>query len=151
MEGEHGVKSPEIALQLYNDLPRKEAPEDYAVFMPLDQVDSEKYKPVLVIFFVNMDQLSGLIMLSKFDTSNYAKLAFGSNCTSFILEPLLDLNKGEPPRAVVGSLTECVTRRWVPKDVATITVGYERLFDLYDNIDESFLNTPQWKVVEDRT
>jgi uncharacterized protein (DUF169 family) len=151
MDGEHGVKTPEIAMQLYEDLPRKEAPADYAVFMPLDQVDSEKYKPVLVIFFVNMDQLSGLIMLSKYDTSNYAKLAFGSNCTSFILEPLLELDKGDPPRAVVGSLTECVTRRYVPKDIATITIGYKRLFDLYENIDESFLKTSQWKVVEDRT
>ena len=150
MEGERGVKTPEIALQLYDDLQRKEAPTECAVFMPLEQVNMEKYKPLLVIFFVNMDQLSGLIMLSNYDTSNYAKLAFGSNCTSFILEPLLELEKGDPPRAVVGSLSECVSRRFVKKDEATFTIGYERLLDLYGNIDESFLKTSIWKIVENR-
>lgn len=150
MEGERGVKTPEICLQLFEDLQHKEAQTESAVFMPLDQVDMEKYKPLLVIFFANMDQLSGLIMLSNYDTSNYAKLAFGSNCTSFILEPLLELERGNPPRAVVGSLTECNSRRFVKKDEATFTIGYERLFDLYENIDESFLKTSQWKTVENR-
>ena len=89
-------------------------------------------------------------MLSNYDTSNYAKLAFGSNCTSFILEPLLELEKGDPPRAVVGSLSECVSRRFVKKDEATFTIGYERLLDLYKNIDESFLKTSLWKIVENR-
>ena len=151
MEGEKTVKTPEISLALLEKLTDPEAPAEYAVFMPLDQVNTEIYQPLLVIFFVNMDQLSGLIMLSHFDTNNHAKLAFGSNCTSFVWEPLLELKKGDPPRAVVGCLTECVTRRFVRKDEATFTVGYERLVEMYDNIDESFLQTDLWKIVRDRT
>ncbi|MFX1374753.1 MAG: DUF169 domain-containing protein [Promethearchaeota archaeon] len=149
-EGERFTKTPELAKELMNDIPFKPAPSDYAVFMPLDQLGDDNDSALLVIFFVNVDQLTGLIQLSNYDTTNKARLGLGSDCQTIIREPLIELDKDEAPRAVVGMLSDITGRRFIKTDEATFTVSYKKLKEMYHNIDESFLSLNPWKLLQRR-
>ncbi len=151
IEGERFKKTPEIARELYGNIPYRKSPAKYAVFMPLDKVNNEIYKPSLVIFFVNMDQLSGLIQLTHYDlTNNRTVIGYGSGCSSIVTEPLDELEKSETPRAVVGMLTDILSRGHIKRDEATFTVGYKRLLQLYENIEGSFIELEAWKKIQNR-
>ncbi|GAG14820.1 unnamed protein product, partial [marine sediment metagenome] len=102
LEGERIVRSPQLVKNLYDIIPFKKNPAMYAVFMPLDLVNPEIYTPLLVIFFVKMDQLAGLIQLANFDTSNRTILGISSGCGTIVTEPLAELEKNEAPRPVIG-------------------------------------------------
>jgi uncharacterized protein (DUF169 family) len=150
-EGERYKKTPEMAREFYGTIPFKKNSAKYAVFMPLDKVNNEVYKPSLVIFFVNMDQLSGLIQLTHYDlTDNKTIIGYGSGCSHIITEPLAELEKSETPRAVVGMLTDIVSRRHIKRDEATFTIGYNRLLELYNNLKGSFIELEAWKNIQNR-
>ena len=150
LEGERIVKTPQLAKEFYDIIPFKKSPAPYAVFMPLNLVNLEIYKPLLVIFFVNMDQLAGLTQLANFDTSNRAILGFGSGCSTIITEPLAELERNGIPKPVIGILTDIIARSHIKADETSFTIGYNRLFQLYENIDESFLKIESWKRIYDR-
>ncbi|MFX1453042.1 MAG: DUF169 domain-containing protein, partial [Promethearchaeota archaeon] len=150
MEGERFVKTPELAKDLLDSIPFRESEAQFAVFMPLNQIDSDVYKPLLVIFFVSLDQLTGLTQLSNFDTNNKARLGVGSNCQTIISEPLLELENGNPPHAIIGCLSDTTTRKHIKLDEGTFTVGYDRLLEMVENIDKSFLELTPWKTIYER-
>ncbi|MFX1499626.1 MAG: DUF169 domain-containing protein [Promethearchaeota archaeon] len=150
MEGERFVKTPKLAKDLLDSIPFRKSTAEFAVFIPLNQVDSEVYKPLLVIFFINLDQLTGLTQLSNFDTINKARMGVGSNCQTIIAEPLLELENGNPPRAIIGCLSDTTTRKYLKLDEATITVSYDRLLEMDENIDKCFLELNPWKTIYDR-
>jgi len=150
MEGEKFFKTPEFGKALYDKIPFKKSPADYAVFMPLDKVSSE-YKPQLVIFYIKMDQLAGLIQLANYDViENRTALGIGSSCSTIITEPLAELDKEGIPRAIVGMLTDLLSRSHIKSDEASFTVGYERLIQLYENMEGSFLELKSWKKIQSR-
>ncbi|MFX1450742.1 MAG: DUF169 domain-containing protein [Promethearchaeota archaeon] len=150
-EGERFKKTPEIAGNFYDRIPFKKHPAKYAVFMPLKEVNPEVYKPLLVIFFINMDQLAGLLQLAHYDlTDNRTIVGFGSGCSSIITEPLAELERDKTPRAVVGMLTDILARGHIKRDEATFTIGYNRLLELYNNIEGSFLELKAWKKIQNR-
>jgi len=150
LEGERFFKTPKHGKALYDKIPWRKSPADYAVFMPLNKVDS-KYDPQLVIFFVKMDQLAGLIQLANYDVfDSRTILAIGSSCSTIITEPLAELEKNETPRAVIGMLTDVLSRNHIKTDEASFTIGYRRLIQLYNNIDESFLSLEPWKKIQKR-
>lgn len=144
VEGERFIKTPQMAKLFFESIPFNKSPAKYAVFMPLDQVDLEIYKPLIVIFFVNMDQLAGLIQLANYDAiNNRTILGHGSGCSTIITEPLAELNKLSRP--IIGMLTDVLSRRHIGPDETSFTIAYERLLQIYENIDESFLNLQSWK------
>lgn len=147
LEGERFIKTPQLAETFLETIPFRKSPANYAVFTPLEKVNLEKYKPLLVIFFVKMDQLAGLTQLANFDTSSRVILGFGSACSTIITEPLAEIETNEVPRAIVGLLTDILARKHIKSDEATFTIGYERLIQLYNNIDDSFLKLEAWKTI----
>lgn len=150
LEGERIKKTPKLAKTFLENIPFKKSPADFAVFMPLDQVNPEIYKPILVIFFVKMDQLAGLIQLANYDKINGNVLGVGSCCSTIITEPINEIGSDAVPRAVIGMLTDIIARRHIKSEEATFTIGYDRLIQLYKNIDESFLRLEAWKTISKR-
>ncbi len=133
IEGERVIKTPVLAKEFYDTIPFKKSPAKYAVFMPLDIINLEIYKPLLVIFFVNMDQLAGLTQLANFDTSNRTILGISSGCGTITTEPLAELNNLELSRPVVGMLTDIIARSHIKAGEATFTIGFDRLIQIIQN------------------
>lgn len=150
MEGERFAKTPELAKKFLDKIPFRKSPADYAVFMPLDQVNPEQYEPELVIFYVKNDQLSGLNQLANFDTLNRTILGIGSACSTIITEPLAEIENNNEPRPVLGFLSDILARRHVKSDEVSFTVAYKKLIQMYNNIEESFLKLDAWKLIYNR-
>lgn len=95
-----------------------------------------------VTFFVNLDQLSALMIGAnyKFGKSNHRApvvAPFGSGC----MELLPIFNDITVPQAVIGG-TDMAMRQFLPRDILAFTMTipmYSRLCELPDN---SFLNKP---------
>ncbi len=150
LEGERFIKTPELAKIFLENIPFRKSPADFAVFMPLDQVNLNTYKPLLVIFFVKMDQLAGLVQLANYDTINRTILGKGSGCSTIITEPLHEIEGKEVPRPIIGMLTDILARRHIKTYEVTFTIGYDRLIQLYNNMDESFLKLEAWNTIFER-
>jgi uncharacterized protein (DUF169 family) len=150
MEGERFAKTPELAKEFLDKIPFRKSPADYAVFMPLDQVNPKQYEPQLVIFYVNNDQLLGLNQLANFDTLNRTILGIGSACSTIITEPRAEIENNDDPRPVLGLLSDSLARRHVKSDEVSFTVGYKKLILMYNNIDESFLKLEAWNTIYNR-
>ncbi len=150
LEGEKFKKNPELAKGLYENIPFRKSPAKFAVFTPLNKLNDETNKRLLVIFYVNMDQLAGLMQLVNYDLKEKgATLGMGSSCSTIITEPFAELDK-KSPRAFVGMLTDVLSRSHVGTNEATFTIGYDRLMQLYKNIEGSFLELDAWKKIRDR-
>lgn len=147
IHGEKYVKSPELVEQFVNSLPIMETDKKYAVFKPLkDMGDNEK--PEVVIFTVNPDQLSALVVLA-----NYAKagcenvfIPMGAGCHQIGIFPLREA-RSQSPRAVVG-LTDISARenvrKQLGKDVLTFAVPMSLFEEMEANVKESFLKQTPW-------
>jgi uncharacterized protein (DUF169 family) len=150
MEGERFAKTPELAKQFLDKIPFRKSPADYAVFMPLDQVNPKQYEPDLVIFYVKNDQLAGLNQLANFDTLNRTILGIGSACSTIITEPFAEVENNNEPRPVLGLLSDILARRHVKHDEVSFTVGYKKLIQMYNNIELSFLKLEAWNTIYER-
>ena len=150
MQGERYAKTPELAKKFLDKIPFRKSPADFAVFMPLDQVNPKQYEPQIVIFYVKNDQLTGLNQLANFDTLNRTILGIGSACSTIITEPLAEVENNEEPRPVLGLLSDVLARRHVKYDEVSFTVGYKKLITMYNNIEESFLKLDAWKTISNR-
>ncbi|MHA2473955.1 MAG: DUF169 domain-containing protein [Promethearchaeota archaeon] len=144
------VKTIELADNLMESIPFRKSTAEFAVFMQLNQVNIDLYKPLLVIFFANISQLTGLTQLANFDTVNKTKLGRGVNCQTIITEPLLELDSNQTPRAIIGCMSDTSTRMFIKQDEATITVSYDRLLSMVKNINKSFLSLDHWKRIYDK-
>lgn len=150
LEGERFAKTPELAKEFLDVIPFRKHPADYAVFMPLVQVNPELYEPDLVIFFVKNDQLTGLNQLANFDTLDRTILGMGSACSTIITEPLAEIEKSDEPRPVLGLFSDILARTYVKSDEVSFTVGYKKLIQMYNNIEESFLKLEAWDTLYNR-
>jgi hypothetical protein len=104
----------------------------------------------VVIFFASPDVLSGLFTLAGFDeTRNDAVIApFGAGCSSIVQYPYLERNSARP-RAVIG-MFDPSARPYVPSDVISFAVPIAKYQRMVENMEESFLITPTWKVIHKR-
>ncbi|MFX1338836.1 MAG: DUF169 domain-containing protein [Promethearchaeota archaeon] len=150
MEGERFAKTPELAKKFLDKIPFRKSSAEYAVFMPLDQVNPKQYEPQLVIFYVKNDQLAGLNQLANFDTLNRTILGIGSACSTIITESLAEIENNDEPRPVLGLLSDILARRHVKPDEVSFTVGYKKLIQMYNNIEESFLKLEAWNTIYNR-
>jgi len=86
-----------------DQLPVTDIPYTYVVFKPLSLADPDKEILQLVIFYVNADQLTALVVLANYDdpdsSSVYIPQASGRQSTCLI--PFHE-SQQERPRAVVG-------------------------------------------------
>ncbi len=149
-EGEAYIKTPELAKDFVEQLPRTCIPTEYIVVKPLDDVDPEVEEPKLIVFFVTPDQLSALVVLANYGRKGGQNviIPFGAGCHTVCLIPY-DESQKEQPKAVVG-VTDISARPFVDADMLTFTVPFSMFQEMEANVPGSFLEKESWKKVRAR-
>jgi len=146
--GEHYKKSPELAKDYILSMPEIEN-GDYIVFKPLDQLN-EAEMPEIIIFLVNVDQLSGLVTLANYDkpTQDNVKILFGSGCAQAVLNAL-NAKENEADTCFIG-LTDPSARKCIDKDLLAFSIPYKRFLGMEAEAESSFLKTETWETIAKR-
>lgn len=146
--GEFYKGSPDLALKYVENMPGIET-EHYVVMKPLAELRVGE-EPEIVIFLVNVDQLSGLATLANFDrpSQDNVRLLFGSGCAQSVLYGLDASRRGESI-CYVG-LTDPSARKCIQKDILSFTIPYRRYLQMEKNVDKSFLCTETWNTIAER-
>lgn len=149
-EPEHFKKTPELARSFMDSLPLCSIPEQYVVFTPLTEINTDRDEPKVVVFYANPDQLSALVVLANYGRrGNDSVLApFASGCQSVCLMPWHEASQ-ERPRAVIG-LLDISARPFVDADLLSFSVPYAMFKEMEDNIAGSFLDKSEWARVAKR-
>ena len=148
--GERYVKSPKLVEKFVKALPLTEIPATYVVFQPLDTVDTKKEKPQTIIFFVNPDQLSALVVLANFGRGNNENviIPYAAGCQTIGIYPYREA-KSAKPRAVVG-LTDLSARVYIRKQLGdnhlmTFSAPFALFEEMEQNVPGSFLERHAWQ------
>jgi uncharacterized protein (DUF169 family) len=149
LEGERYKKSPEIVKELMTKQPVFKAPARYIVFKRWDMLEASD-KPEVVIFFARPDVLSGLFTLAGFDVSepNGVIAPFSSGCAAIVQNPYLEKDSSEP-RGIIG-MFDVSARPYVRADELTFAAPMNKFETMVGNMEESFLITQSWKMVQKR-
>ncbi len=149
-EGEAYIKTPELAHEFVEELPRTCIPTKYVVVKPLDEVDAEKEKPELIVFFCNPDQLSALVVLANYGRSGTDNVVvpFGAGCHTVCLIPY-SKTKEQNPKAVIG-VTDITARPMVDPNILSFTMPYAMFLEMEADVPGSFLEKKDWKKVRER-
>lgn len=149
-EGEGYLKTPEIAHEFVENLPRTCIPTQYVVVRPLDDVDIAQEQPELVVFFCEPDQLSALIVLANYGRTGGENviIPFGAGCHTVCLIPYAQ-SKNAKPKAVVG-VTDISARPMVDSDLLSFTVPFDMFQEMEADVPGSFLEKEAWKKVRAR-
>lgn len=145
--GEGYVKTPELAKKFVDNLPMRDIPAEYVIFKPLEQVNDEE--PRVVVFLVNPDQLSALVVLANYERENSINVIapFAAGCQSVCLLPYKEA-EAEKPRAVIGMIDISV-RKLMERDILSFAVPYKMFLEMEGNVAGSFLEKETWlKVLE---
>ncbi len=147
-EGEKLKKTPEIAKQYFDSLPKQVMDAKYIVLKPLEPLKGDR--PKLVVFLANPDQLSALITLFSYESSILDNVIapMTSGCSSLIRLPLDELRK-ENPRAIIG-LIDIWARPILGADIFALTVPYEAYLKMEENAKDCFLQTKTWDGIKNR-
>ncbi len=150
LHGERYIKSPALVEKFIRTLPIMEIPKPYVVFKPLDDVDEQKEAPQNIIFFVNPDQLSALIVLANYgrESNKNVIIPYAAGCQTIGIYPYEEA-KAVKPRGIVG-LTDLSARLYVRKQLGdancmTFTAPYALFEELEKNVADSFLQRNTWQ------
>ena len=126
-----------------------QAPCRYIVFKRWDKLE-ESDDPQVVIFFAKPDVLAGLFTLANFDEEepNGVIAPFGSGCSSIVYYPYFQ-RESQRPKAVIG-MFDISARPFVGENELTFCVPLSKFLGMIGNIDESFLITKSWQLVQQR-
>jgi uncharacterized protein (DUF169 family) len=150
LHGERYIKNPELVEKFVKALPMTEIPANYVVFQPLSDVDPAKEKPQTIIFFVNPDQLSALVVLTNYgrgDNENVI-IPYAAGCQTIGIYPYREV-KSAKPRAVVG-LTDLSARVYIRKQLGdnhlmTFSAPFALFEEMEQNVPGSFLERHTWQ------
>lgn len=150
LEGERYLKGPEEVAAFIDNLPMRDMPKPYAVFRPLDDIDADSEPPEVVIFFVNPDQFSALVVLANYGRGDNETviMPFAAGCQTIGIYPWREA-LSETPRAVAG-LTDLSARVQVRRQLGetnlmTFSVPLSLFREMEGNVEGSFLERPTWK------
>ena len=143
--GERYCKTPELMKAYLECLPMTDVPFEYVVFKPLREVDLEKEKPEVVIFLVNMDQMSALVSLSHSSRGDIESVIIpnAAGCHSSGIFPFREA-KSEKPRAVVGLIdrhSREQLKQHLKEDLMTFTTPFDMFQEMEANIPGMFLES----------
>ena len=112
LQGERYVKTPELVKQWLGEIPMTQINSTYVLFKPLPEVDSQIERPETVIFLVNPDQLSALVILANYARAGMENviIPWAAGCQTIGILPYRE-GKSDNPRAVVG-LTDISARKY---------------------------------------
>jgi hypothetical protein len=149
MRGERYVKSPEMVDEITKNTPSFIAPYKYIVFKRWDKLTAADI-PQVVIFFAVPDVLAGLFTLARFDETDRGaiQVPFGSGCANVVQNPYLE-QQSEHPRSIIG-MFDISARPCVPQNILTMAIPMKKFTAVVDNMDESFLITDSWQIIQQR-
>jgi hypothetical protein len=148
VHGERYLKSPEITRQFVAALPITRIPGRYVVLKPLAAVDPAHEQPNSVIFLVNPDRLSALVVLANYEGPGGENviIPWGAGCQSIGIFTFREA-RAEHPRAVVG-MTDISARRYMNRqfggDLLTFSIPFGMFQRMEGNVAGSFLEAEQW-------
>ena len=148
--GERFVKTKKQAKAFIESYKPKSINTKVTVFKPLKKFDGDEF-PEIVIFFVNPDELSGLVYLLHYNSpdKNYLIITgFHSGCGSVLTLPMKNKNEGKI-KAVMG-MHDISVRSKLPRDILTLAMPFELVSDIYNEIDNSFIITDNWEKIKER-
>jgi uncharacterized protein (DUF169 family) len=141
-EGECYIKTPELALKFVENMPMREVNEKYVIFKPLELLNLTD-NPVMVIFLVNPDQLSALVVLANYEREDNMNVIapFCAGCQS-ILFGYAEEEK-ENPKSTIGFF-DISARKYIDKNLLTFTIPFKMFREMEANVEGSFLTKEQW-------
>jgi len=147
-EGERFYKTPEQARKWVDSVPMTDISTKYVVFKPWEQL-TEQEEPELIVFFVNADQLSALVVISDYNdgTNQSVTAPFGAACQSIVFG--YKEAKKERPKGVMGFF-DISKRLIVERETLTFTVPFKMYKEMEANVDGSFLGTEAWIKIQER-
>lgn len=149
LEGERYRKSPELVQQWLKTLPIMEIKSRYVFFKPLSEIDPATQQPENVVFVVNADQLSALVVLANYNKQGMENVIIpqAAGCQQIGIICWNEA-KSENPRAVVG-LTDISARKNIRKlmgiEYLTFAVPWKMFLEMESEVEGSFLERPTWK------
>ncbi|NIP42958.1 MAG: DUF169 domain-containing protein [candidate division Zixibacteria bacterium] len=149
MHGEGYVKSPELVKKFVDNLPIIDVPAKYVMFKSLKDVDEKKEEPQVIVFTVNPDQLSALVVLANYERASFDNVyaPFAAGCQAIGILAYKEREK-DNPRAVIG-LTDLSARKYstrqLGKDALTFAIPLKMFYEMEGNIEGSFLERETWK------
>jgi uncharacterized protein (DUF169 family) len=147
-EGEHYIKTSELAKKFVECLPMRNVKEEYVIFTPLELVKEDE-KPESIIFFVNPDQLSALVVLANYGNARNDNVIapWGAACQTVLYS--YDENEKGNPRAIIGYF-DLAARKHVDKNILSVTVPYKMFLEMEGNVKGSFLEMEEWQNLSTR-
>lgn len=147
-EGERFYKNSGLARKWVDSLPITEVPTEYVVFKPWELL-TEQDEPAMLVFFVNADQLSALVVMADFNrgTNRSVTAPFGAACQSILFG--LDEAKKENPGSVIGFF-DISKRSILDRETLTFTVPFKAFKEMEAGVDDSFLKMHVWEKLQER-
>jgi uncharacterized protein (DUF169 family) len=146
--GERFFKDPATVRRALAHLPVTEVPTEFVVMKPLESLgDAET--PELVVFLVNPDQLSALIVMTDYSRgSGEPSIApFGGACWG-VLYGYAEARR-EVPRGVVG-FSDIAQRQRTPRDILSYTLPWKLFLQMEADVQGSFLELEDWQQLRQR-
>jgi uncharacterized protein (DUF169 family) len=138
------IKTPALAQQFIDHLPRLSIAQQYVVLKPLGEVDQACETPVLVVIFATADQVSALHFMANYARSGgeAVYLPWGAGCHTLHLWPYLELGKAEP-RAVLGG-TDMTARPHLDSGTLSFAIPWPLFCEMENNVPGSFMTDGDW-------
>lgn len=154
LHGEGYLKSPQLVKDFLERMPLMEVPSNWVVFKPLSRVDPRKGEPKVVVFLVNPDQLSALVILANYGRqgTDNVTIPYAAGCQTIGIFAYREA-QSDPQRAVVG-LTDISARlnlrKQLGEDVLSFSVPWKMFQEMEANVEGSFLEKRTWRVLSSR-
>lgn len=152
LNGEHYVKSPDVARRFVESLPVRDIPAQYVVVRPLDQVDPGHDDIKSVTFFVDPDALSALVILANYDNPDGESviIPWAAGCQVLGIHAYRELER-ERPRALVG-MTDISARKHVRGTLGESVLSFTAPWPLFQameaNVAGSLLERSTWRTLQ---
>ena len=139
--------------QFVEHLPLTRIPTRYVIFKPLAQVDLAREEPNSVLFLVNPDCLSALVVLANYEgpAGDNVIIPWAAGCQSFGIFTFREA-QSDRPRAVVG-MVDISARKYMNRrfgsDLLTFSIPFRMFLTMEGNVSGSCLEHDQWKELLD--
>ena len=147
-EGERFFKSPELVHRWLESVPFTDVSTEYVVLKPFEQLTPAE-KPAVIVFLVNPDQLSALVVMADFErgTGDSVVAPYGGACQS-ILFGYAEAQR-DRPRGVIGFF-DIAQRLRVSRELLSFTAPYALFEEMEANVEGSFLELDDWRKIQER-
>lgn len=147
---ERFIKTAKQAKEFVESLKPEKINDKVTVFKPLEEF-SENESPKIVIFFVNADEISGLVYLLHFnqpEKDDVVVTRFMSGCGAVVTIPMKYKNEGI--KKAVWGMHDISARLRIPKDLMTLAMPYKMFVEMCEETDNSFIICDDWAKIKER-